>query len=174
MIAAAVTGPTPGNVSSSSTVAAFRSTKPPGAGVFPSVGGASFGAAAPGPELIELPIADGCPGAATIPTMICSPSVTRRAMFNPIRSAPSRAPPAAVSASAIRAPGANVTSPGLSTRPTTLTTTGPSALGGAGPGVGLPDETISTGGSFADATGGVLARTALHTVPRTALAPTTA
>src|SRR4029453_17264933 len=110
------------------------------------------GAALAGGELIELPIAAGWAGAATIPTMICSPSVTRRAMFSPIRSAPSNAPPAAVNASAIRAPGANVTSPGLCTRPTTLTTTGPSALGGAGAGVELADETISTGGSFAEGT----------------------
>ena len=39
----------------------------------------------------------------------------------------------AVSASAIRAPGANVTRPGLCTRPTTLTSTGSSAVGGADP-----------------------------------------
>ena len=90
-----------------------------------------------------------------MPTMICSPSVTRRAMFSPIRSAPSSAPPAAVSASAIRAPGLSVTNPGLCTRPTTLTTTGSSGFGGA-PGVGLADETICTGGSLADATGGRL------------------
>src|SRR4029077_13445545 len=88
--------------------------------------------------------------------------------------APSNAPPAAVSASAIRAPGVNVTTPGLCTRPTTLTTTGPSALGGAGSGVGLPDETISTGGSFADATGGGLSRTRVNTVTSTATTPTTA
>src|SRR4029077_11958047 len=88
--------------------------------------------------------------------------------------APSNAPPAAVSASEIRAPGVNVTTPGLCTRPTTLTTTGPSALGGAGPGVGLADETISTGGSFADATGGGLSRTRVKTVTRIAMTPTTA
>ena len=61
---------------------------------------------------MELPIAAGCPGGPAIPTMICSPSVTRRAMFSPIRSAPSSAPPAALSASAIRAPGFSVTNPG--------------------------------------------------------------
>jgi hypothetical protein len=125
-------------------------------------------------ELIELPIVAGCPGAAAIPTMSCSPSVTLRAMFRPIKSAPSSAPPAAASASAIRAPGANVTSPGLCTRPTTLTTTGPAAFGGAGPGVGLADETISTGGSLADATGGGLSRISVKTVTSTAMTPTTA
>ncbi len=69
-------------------------------------------------------MAAGSPGAGAIPTTICSPSATRLAIFSPSRSAPSSGPPAPASASAIRAPGSNVTSPGLWTRPTTLTTTG--------------------------------------------------
>ena len=81
-----------------------------------------------------------------MPTMICSPSATRRAMFSPIRSAPSSAPPAALSASAMRAPDDNVTSPGLCTSPTTLTTTGPSGAGADGGGCAV--ETISTGRQF--------------------------
>jgi len=68
---------------------------------------------APSPWLIELPMAAGWPGAGAIPTTICSPSATRLAMFSPSRSAPSSGPPAPVSASAIRAPGSNVTNPGL-------------------------------------------------------------
>ena len=62
----------------------------------------------------------------------------------------------------------------MCTRPTTLTITGPSPSGGAGAGVGLADETISTGGSFADATGGALSRTRVNTVTSTAMTPTTA
>ena len=127
-----------------------------------------------GPETIELPIAAGWPGAAAIPTMICSPSATRRAMFSPIRSAPSSAPPAAVSASAIRAPGSNVTSPGLCTRPDHADHHGSVGAGGAAPGVGLADETISTGGSLADATAGGLSRSRVNTVTSTAMTPTTA
>src|SRR6478672_121920 len=102
----------------------------------------------------ELPMVVGSPAGAAMPTMICSPSVRRRAMFRPIRSAPSSAPPAALSASAMRAPDDKVTRPGLCTSPTTLTTTGPSGAGARG--VGCAGETISTGGSLADATGGVL------------------
>ncbi len=81
MIAAAVTGPTPGSVSSSSTVAAFRSTKPASRRRLPAVDGASVGAAvARRPDRTAHP--DGSPGAATMPTMICSPSVTRQAMLS--------------------------------------------------------------------------------------------
>ena len=58
-IAAAVTGPTPGRVSSCSTVAVFRSTKPPGAEALPRVVGAPGGAAVLGSDLMELPIAVG-------------------------------------------------------------------------------------------------------------------
>jgi hypothetical protein len=122
---------------------------------------------------MELPIAAGSPGGPAIPTMICSPSVTRRAMFSPIRSAPSSAPPAALSASAIRAPGFRVTNPGVCTSPTTLTTTGPSGFG-AVPGVGLADETICTGGSLAEATGGRSSRIKVNTVTSTAMTPTAA
>ena len=127
-----------------------------------------------GSDLTELPIAAGVPCGAAIPTMICSPSATRRAMFSPIRSAPSSAPPAAVSASAIRAPGLSVTRPGLCTKPTTLTTTGSSGRAAAVLGDGLADETISTGGSLADATGGGSSRIKVNTVTSTARMPTAA
>ena len=95
-------------------------------------------------------------------------------MFSPIRSAPSSAPPAAVTASAIRAPGLSVTRPGLCTSPTTLTTTGSSGWVAGALGDGLADETISTGGSLADATGGGLSRIKVNTVTSTARTPTTA
>ena len=102
-IAAAVTGPTPGSVSSSSTVAVFRSTKAAEPEGFSADEGSAVDDA--GSDTIELPISTGRPGGAPIPTTICSPSVTRLAMFSPITSAPSTVPPAASSASAIRAPG---------------------------------------------------------------------
>src|SRR6478609_3405449 len=57
MMAAAVTGPTPGRASNSCTDAMFRSTKPSGVGAFPAVDGASVAAALAVPELIELPMA---------------------------------------------------------------------------------------------------------------------
>ena len=57
-----------------------------------------------------------------------------------------------------------MTSPGLCTRPTTLTDHAVRRRRAArAAGVGLADETISTGGSFADATGGVLSRTSVNT-----------
>ncbi len=86
-------------------------------------------------------------------------------------SAPLRAPPAADTASAIRAPGARVTRPGLLTSPTTLTTTGWS---GAALERGLADDTISTGGSLADITGAGSSRIRLNTVMSTAIAAITA
>ena len=100
-------------------------------------------------------------------------------MFNPMVSAPSTAPPAACSASAIRAPGARVTNPGVRTRPTTLTTTGRSGPGGW-PAAGLADDlglavdAFSTGGSLADITGAGLSRTKVNIVTSTASAATTA
>ena len=66
-------------------------------------------------------------------------------------SAPFSAPPAADTASAMRASGARVTKPGLVTSPTTLTTTG---WLGSGPGRAAAEDTISTGGSLADTTAG--------------------
>ena len=73
----------------------------------------------------------------------------------------------------MRAPESRVTSPGWCTSPTTLTTTGPSGSGAALRAVGLADETICTGGSFADTTGGGSSRTSVNTVTSTATAPTT-
>ena len=121
------------------------------------------------PELTELPSAGGCPAGAGIPTTICSPSPTWRARFRPMVSAPSSAPPAAETASAIRAPGARVTRPGAWTNPTTLTTTGcPGSPAGAAPGRGAAEETISTGGSFAETTGAGSSRIRVKTVTSTA------
>jgi hypothetical protein len=48
-----------------------------------------------------------------ISTTFCSPSSPWRAILSPVVSAPAVVPPAALSASAIRAPGANVTKPGV-------------------------------------------------------------
>jgi len=128
----------------------------------------------------ELPSALGCPDGGASPTTICSPSPTGRAMFNPMVSAPSTAPPAACKASAIRAPGASVTSPGVCTRPTTLTTTGRSGSAGR---LGLADdlgpgpevaETRSTGGSLADITGGGRSPSKVNTAISTARVATIA
>src|SRR5262249_27415473 len=141
------------------------------------------GADAPGvgaePVLTELPRTVGLPERGASPTTICSPSPTGRAIFSPMVSAPSTAPPAACSASAIRAPGASVTNPGVCTRPTTLTTRGRSGLPGwPAPGVaddlGLADAAFSPGGSLADITGAGRSRTKVNTVTSTASAATTA
>src|ERR1700753_3138858 len=70
-------------------------------------------------------------------------------MLSPTVSAPSVMPPAAFSASAMRAPGVSVTRPGVCTRPTTLTTTGWLGLvEGPGPGLRLPPAALCTGGQF--------------------------
>jgi len=90
------------------------------------------------PELTELPRTAGCPltGASHHDLLAV---INLRAMLSPTVSAPSMLPPAAFSASAIRAPGASVTRPGVCTRPTTLTTTGWLAESRApGSGRGLP------------------------------------
>src|SRR4029077_11112937 len=140
-MAAAVTGPTPGRASNCCTVAVFRLTTSDRVGLsgrdaLPGGPGAAV------PELTELPNTGGCPLIGAIPTTICSPSSTWRAILSPVVSAPSVVPPAAFSASAIRAPGANVTKPGVWTRPTTLTTTGWLGLAvGLGPGPRLADTT---------------------------------
>jgi hypothetical protein len=100
-------------------------------------------------------------------------------MFNPMVSAPFTGPPAACSASAMRAPGARVTSPGVCTRPTTPTTTGRSVPVGW-PAPGLADDlgpavaAFSTGGSLADITGAGRSRTRVNTVISTARAATIA
>ena len=147
----------------------------PGAG--PEPGGLPDAGAEP--ELTELPSTAGCPETGASPTTICSPSPTGRAIFSPMVSAPSTAPPAACTASAIRAPGARVTSPGVCTRPTTLTTTGRSGLAGwPAPGLdddlGLADAVRSTGGSLADITGAGRSRTKVNTVISTASVAITA
>ena len=174
MIAAAVTGPMPGNVSSSSTVAAFRSTKPPGVGVFPAVGGASVGAAVAGPELIELPIAAGCPGRRDDPdddlfTVGDSPGHVQPDQVGTVQSTTGR--------------GERIGDPCTRRQrdKSRLVHEAHHAddhrsvgVGWRGSGVGLADETISTGGSFADATGGGLSRTRVKTVTSTAMTPTTA
>ena len=174
-IAVAVIGPTPGRASNCSTVALLRSTTSPAFGLpDPGTGVGAFDGEGD-PEVIELPSAVGWPAAGASPTTICSPSPSGRAMFKPMVSAPSTAPPAARSASAIRAPGARVTSPGVCTKPTTLTTTGWS-----GPAVGLAEDlgpavdAFSTGGSFADITGAGRSRTRVNSVINTARTATTA
>src|SRR5580693_996261 len=169
-MAAALTGPTPGRVSNCCTVAVFR--------LITSAGEALVGRdAVPGgpgaaePELTELPNTAGCPLTGAIPTTICSPSSIWRAILSPIVSAPSVVPPAAFNASAIRAPGASVTRPGVWTKPTTLTTTGwlgPADGRGLGPRVA--DDAISTGGSFADTTGAGWSRISVKMVTSTAMA----
>ncbi len=88
-------------------------------------------------------------------------------------SAPSVVPPAAFSASAIRDPGASVTSPGVCTRPTTLTTTGWFGCA-AELGLRLAVAAMSTGGSFADATGAGCSRISVKMVTSTAIAATAA
>src|SRR3984957_975514 len=169
-IAAARTGPTPGRVSNCSTVAVLRLISAVGA---PLAGRGleldGSGAAEPG--LTELPRTAGCPFTGAIPTTICSPSSTCRAMLSPLVSAPSVLPPAAFSASAMRAPGASVTRPGVCTRPTTLTTSG--WLGRVeGPALGprLAVAAMSTGGSLADITGAGCSRIRVKTVTSTAIA----
>jgi hypothetical protein len=83
MIAAAVTGPTPGKSSSCASVALFKSTKPLGAELLSADSGPPV-AEDPGSDATELPIVVGSPAGAAMPTMICSPSATLRAMFKPI------------------------------------------------------------------------------------------
>ncbi|CAM5712017.1 hypothetical protein MAUB1S_04103 [Mycolicibacterium aubagnense] len=170
-IAFAMIGPIPGNASSCSSVAVFRSTGPVGPAPLPSPDGPFSGGADVAPA--ELRITAGAPTGAVMPTRICSPSATLRAMFRPTRSAPASAPPAAVTASATRAPAGSVTNPGLCTRPATLTTTSSAFAGGAGA-PGTLDETICTGGSFAAVTGGLSSASTAITVTRTATTPTTA
>ncbi|CPT99764.1 Uncharacterised protein [Mycobacteroides abscessus] len=84
-------------------------------------------------------------------------------MFRVITSAPSTAPPAAVTASATRAPVANVTKPGRLTRPTTLMT---KELGADTE----LDDTGCTGGRFA-LTGAGGWRITVKTVTSTANTP---
>src|SRR6478609_2188637 len=170
-IADAVTGPTPGSASSCSTVAALRSTGAPGAGLVSA--GPAGADAEPGGVLTELPMAGGRPGGAAMPTTICSPSATRRAMFNPVMSAPSNAPPAASRASAIRAPDPSVTSPGVRTSPTTLTITVASGAVGDATTVAPVDETGCTAGRLADTTRGGSWFASVKTVTRTATSPIT-
>lgn len=178
-IAAAVTGPMPGRASSCSTVAVLRSSTSAvlGAVLGPVVAVPEVPAGPGVPAPTELPSTLGCPEGGASPTTICSPSPSCRAMFSPTVSAPSTAPPAACSASAIRAPGARVTSPGVCTRPTTLTTTGrPERSGepGLADDLGFVGETGSTGGSLADITGSVRSRIKVNTVTSTARAAITA
>jgi hypothetical protein len=171
-IAAAITGPTPGRVSNCCTVAVFRliiCAGPPLAGRDAEL----VGTGAVDPGLTELPNTAGWPLTGASPTTICSPSSTWRAILSPMVSAPSVVPPAAFSASAIRAPGASVTSPGVCTRPTTLTTTGWFGCA-AGLGVRLAVAAMSTGGSFADATGAGCSRIIVNMVTSTAIAATAA
>ena len=132
MMAAAVTGPDAGQRVELLFGRGVQIDGSPGAVLLPPASGRFEAGDALGSDATELPIVVFSPGGAAMPTMICSPSATRRAMFSPIRSAPSSAPPAALSASAMRAPDDNVTSPGLCTSPTTLTTTGPSGAGADG------------------------------------------
>src|SRR3954469_3424908 len=100
----AVTGPTPGSVSSSSSVAVLSET------------GA---AAAPGAP----PPAAGAPTWPRVGTTTCSPSTSGAARFTCARSAFLVAPPARMTASAIREPCASRYRPGRRTAPTTSTTT---------------------------------------------------
>src|SRR5690349_11042589 len=99
------TGPTPGRVSSWSTVAVLRSTVLPGADV--------------GALVVEVAGGLGGGGWVGRPTLICSPSVTGRARLRVVRSTPRRGPPARVSTSATREPGGAWTRPGRRTFPAT-------------------------------------------------------
>src|SRR3990172_626545 len=104
MIRAASTGPTPGSTSSADTSAVLTRT-------FPSAGA-------------------GPPEATTSGTTSCCPSVMGAARFSDARSAPGRAPPAATTASATRAPAGSETSPGNATLPDTCTVTIPPVVRG--------------------------------------------
>src|SRR3954447_8382855 len=95
----------PGRPSSAATPAVFRVTPPP----LPPLGGVEPGTTAP--------------AAAGTPTATCWPSATTAARLTEAGSASGSSPPAALIASATRAPEVRVTSPGLATSPTTETTT---------------------------------------------------
>src|SRR6185437_10760052 len=99
-IAAAITGPTPGRVSSCCTVAVLRLIGCAGA-PFAGRDAELVGPGALEPGLTELPRTAGWPLIGAIPTTICSPSSTWRAMLSPMVSAPSVVPPAAFRASAM-------------------------------------------------------------------------
>ena len=99
MIRCASTGPTPGRVSRAATSAVLRLTgapEPPDEPEPPPL------LPVPGPPGPPPPTAAGdSPG---LGTRICSPSTTSRARLRAATSAPSRVPPAALIASATRAP----------------------------------------------------------------------
>ncbi len=133
MIAEAVTGPTSGSASSSTSVAVLRLTRATGA---PAVGTAD--AASP-------------VGAGT-PTRICSPSTSSRARFSDARSTPGRAPPAALIASTTREPASSTAMPGRRTFPATSTVTvpevaAPEPVAPAGVGAGDAGSVGDTGTS---------------------------
>src|SRR5699024_6900150 len=97
------------------------------------------------------------------------------ARFNPTVSAPSSGSPAACSASAMRAPGASVTSPGACTSPTTLTTTASASAPGGPDGVdavgaAVAEVAICTGGNGTAATGSDRSRSIVNPVIITATA----
>jgi len=123
-MASAVTGPTPGRVSSSTWSAVFRFTSWPGRPDGVMTGADAAGAATP--------------AGARIPTRICSPSTRTRARFSAVRFTLLRAPLAARRASATREPAGSVAMPGRRTLPamSTMISAPPAGgLGAAAPGV---------------------------------------
>src|SRR4051794_26172302 len=122
-MAAAVAGPTPGNVSRSVDVAVLRSKGATG----PAASAASEGEPAAGPAGDD-PTATGtsaCPIAGTYTRM---PSASGAARFTRSTSAEAAAPPACSMASAVREPAGSVTRPGWTTAPATCTTNGPGTV----------------------------------------------
>src|SRR5215216_5437562 len=118
----AVTSPTPGRVSSCSTVAVFRSSGADGV-AGPAAASGGGGAGSPGPG-----------------TRTCSPSMSLRARLTASRSAPEVAPPAAAMASWTRLPAGRRTSPGWRTRPATWTATWPEGPDPAAPADPAPPQ----------------------------------
>src|SRR6266540_190367 len=107
MIDCAVTGPTPGRVSSWASSAVLMLTSVVGPPVADDEGAAEA----------------ATPGTAGPPTTICSPSTSTRAWLRVLRSTPRRTPPAASIASTTREPALSTTIPGWRTAPATSTTT---------------------------------------------------
>jgi len=111
-----------------------------------------------------------CPLTGAIPTTICSPSSTCRAMLSPTVSAPSMLPPAAFSASAIRAPGASVTRQRVHQAHHADPTGWWAESRAPGSGRGLPWPPCQPAASLADITGAGCSRISVKTVTSTAIA----
>src|SRR4249919_1055527 len=140
MMAAAVTGPTPGRSSSSVSPAELMlmSVVPPAVDPSPDEPGS--------PLVVE-------PG---FVITICVPSVSGAARFNVVRSAPFRGPPARSTASMTRSPGVNSYTPGSRTHPATSTmiAAGLAPADPVGPDMGYTTGvTASTGAAMATGRG---------------------